>query len=77
LRRQEFLPYCNPNTMKYVLQNMLTNKFHAAKYDSPLLLLANHFVPTILKKYGQKVKENFSNLKIIFTQSYSRIFQMF
>ena len=76
-RRQDFLPYCNPAVMKYVVQNMLSNKFHAAKYDSPLQLLANYFVPTLLKKYGPEIKTDLSKLKNIFMQSYSRIYQIF
>ena len=76
-RRQEFLPYCNPNIMRYVITNMLNNKFHAAKYDTPLALLANYFIPTLLLKYSSKVKESPQNLKILFSQSYARIFQLF
>ena len=77
MRRQDFLPYCDPNIMKYVIQNMLSNKFHASKHDSPLQLLANYFVPTLLKKYGPEIKNNSSKLRNIFMQSYSRIYQLF
>lgn len=76
-RRQKFFPFCNPATMKYVAQNMLSKKFHAAKYESPLQLIANHFVPTILKKYGTEIKNDLAKLKVLFMQSYSRIYQIF
>lgn len=76
-RRQEFLPFCNPNVMKYVTQNMLSNKFHAAKHDTPLSLLANYFVPSLLKKYGDAVKNDPMKLKVLFSQAYTRIFQLF
>lgn len=56
---------------------MLSNKFHAAKYDSPLQLIANHFVPSILRKYSDGIKTDLSKLKILFMQSYSRIYQIF
>lgn len=77
-RRSEFLPYCNPNVMQYVLNNMLSNKFHAAKFDTPLALLTNHYVPTILQKYSDRVRTGDpKELKVIFSQSYGRIFQLF
>lgn len=76
-RRQEFIPYCNPNVMRYVITNMLNNKFHASKYDTPLALLANYFVPSLLKKYEDVVKSDPSKLKVIFSQAYTRIFQLF
>lgn len=76
-RRQMFLPYCNPNVMKYVIMNMLNNKFHAAKYDTPLALMGNYFVPTLLEKYGQVAKTDPLKLKTLFSQAYTRIFQLF
>lgn len=63
--------------MRYVIQNMLSNKFHASKHDSPLSLLANYFVPTLLQKYAPDIKTDPAKLKNIFMQSYSRIYQIF
>ena len=62
----DILPYCNPNIMRYVIQNMLSNKFHASKHDSPLSLLANYFVPTLLQKYAPEIKTDPAKLKNIF-----------
>lgn len=77
-RRQDFFPFCNPATMKYVIQNMLSNKFLTSKYDSPLQLISNYFVPTILQSYGEKVKtEDPNELKRLFSQAYSRVYQIF
>lgn len=63
--------------MKYVINNMLNNKFHASKYDSPLTLLANYFTATIIKKYGPEIKKDINKTKNLFMQSYSRIRQLF
>ena len=52
--------------MRYVIQNMLSNKFHASKHDSPLSLLANYFVPTLLQKYAPEIKTDPAKLKNIF-----------
>lgn len=76
-RRQEFIPYCNPSIMRYVTTTMLSGKFHAAKYDTPLALLANYFVPQLLTKYSDIIKTDHIKLKYFFSQSYSRIFQLF
>jgi len=69
--------YCNPNIMRYVINNMLSQKFHASKYDNPLSLISNYFVPTLLQKYGPVVKKDPTKLKNLFSQSWGRIYQLF
>lgn len=76
-RRQEFIPYCNPAVMRHVISNMVSNKYHVSKHDSPINLLANLFVPTIIAKYGPEIKNNDDKIKNLFMQSYARIYQLF
>lgn len=77
-RRQEFIPHCNINVMRYVVKNMLSKKYHIAKHDTPLDLLGNLFAPTLLTKYGTTILEGIGiGLKKLFMQNYSRIYQIF
>ena len=76
-RRQEFLPFCNKPVMEYVIQNMLTGKFLATKFPTPYHLLVRHFLPTLKSKYVPEIKKDNFKLKAIFSQAYSRIYQVF
>ncbi len=76
-RKSEFLNYCDVRVMKYVITHMLSQKHKFAVYDSPLSLISNYFVPTLIKKYGPEVMKDEKKLKILFSQSWSRVRQMF
>ena len=76
-RKAEFFRYCNPDIMKYVVNHLVSKKFLVSKYDSPLSLIKDYFVPTILSKYGEKVKRDYSFTKHVFSQCWQRIRQIF
>ena len=72
-----FIPYCNPDTMRYVVAN-LSGKYYARKYDTPMTMIVQHFVPTLLATYSAKMDED-SNFwsKRMFDQSFVRLEQLF
>jgi len=78
-RREKYMPvYCDPKIMAYVISNM-NKKYITAKFDSPLFMLKDYFVPTLLKKYTSNILRNPGNnegLKRIFEQSWARIVQL-
>lgn len=76
-RKSKYLPYCDPKIMKYVISNMMSNKYHLTKYDTPLNLISEYFVPTIIKKYGPEILRNPNKLYNCFQQCYGRINQLF
>jgi len=76
-RKSEFFKYCNPDIMRYVIDHMVSKKFLVSKYDSPLSLIKDYFVPTILSKYGDKVKRDYTYTKYVFSQCWQRIRQIF
>ena len=78
-RKEKFIRYCDEKTMNYVVANM-SKKFVITKYDGPLFLLKDYFVPTLLKKYSQQIKTDPAGrlgLRRLFEQSWSRIRQIF
>jgi len=75
-RRQLYIPHCNPDVMRYVVAN-LSGKYWARKHDSPMLMIMNHYVPTLLKKYADDVKKDSSKTKRLWDQCWGRIRQIF
>ena len=76
-RKRTFFRYCDPKVMNYVVNNMMTRRHHMNKYDSPISLLKDYFVPSILKKYAPEIQQDIGKLKRLFEQCYGRIFQLF
>ena len=76
-RKTRYLKFCDKNVMKYVVSNMCNNRHLFAKFDSPLSLLKDHFVPTLLKKYGPMASRDPKKLQALFSQSWVRINQIF
>ncbi len=76
-RKKDFIQFCDVKTMNYVITHMVSRKHAVSKYDSPMNLLANYFVPTLLKKYGPMIKRKPEDTKRLFMQSWSRIRQLF
>jgi hypothetical protein len=76
-RKVKFLQYCNKDIMNYVTNYMCNKKHLANKHATPFELIQNHFVPTLLEKYGNEVRSNSTNLKKLFEQAFSRIRQLF
>jgi len=76
-RKSHFFKYCDKRIMKYVISNMLTNRHVLSKYENPVSLLKDYFVPTILSKYGPEIKTDISKLKRLFEQCFARVRQIF
>lgn len=75
-RRTYHIPFCDPDTMKYVVAH-LSKKSYFKKFDAPIIMLINHFTPTLLKKYGDQMKRNSDVMKHYFDQAYTRLRQLF
>lgn len=76
-RKVRYLKFCDKRIMKYVTTHMVTKKHGVSKYDSPISLLHDYYVPTLYAKYGPEIKRNPIKLKALFEQMYSRINQLF
>ena len=78
-RKAKFFPkWCDKKIMKYVTSHMLTNRHLFAKFDSPLSMIRDHFMPTLLKKYGSEmIKDPKKYTKRIIEQSWGRVHQQF
>jgi hypothetical protein len=76
-RKSKFFKYCDKRIMKYVISNELTNRHVLSKYENPVSLLKDYFMPTILKKYGPEINRDISKLKRLFEQSWARVRQIF
>ena len=76
-RKTNFLKWCDPNVMKYVVSHMCTKRHLFAKYDDPFSLLKNYFVPGLLTKYSPRIKETPAiNLQKFFSQAWGRLHQL-
>lgn len=76
-RKSHFFKFCDKRVMKYVIANMLTNRHHTSKFENPVTLLKDHFVPTILEKYAPEVRNDIVKLKRLFEQTFARVVQIF
>lgn len=75
-RKTKYIPYCNIETMRYVIAN-LSGKFYARKYDSPLLMISDKFSPTLVEKYKEQILRDSKQTKRLFDQAFGRIRQLF
>ena len=75
-RRIHFMQYCNPEVMRYVIAN-LSKKYLARNYDTPIAMILQHFVPSLLEKYGKRIERNSLETKTLFSQSWCRLEQIF
>ena len=76
-RKSHFFKYCDKRIMKYVVGNMMTNRHKFSKYENPVTLLKDYFVPTIYTKYAPEIKADIGKLKRLFEQSFARVRQIF
>jgi hypothetical protein len=76
-RKVRYIKYCDKKIMRYVTTHMVTKKHSVSKYDSPISLLHDYYVPTLTKKYGPEIVRNPIKLKRLFEQMFSRINQLF
>jgi hypothetical protein len=76
-RKYVYIKYCDKRIMNYVVNHMVNKKHNVANYDTPLALLKDYFIPTLLKKYQPEILKDSLRLKQLFMQSWVRIDQMF
>ena len=76
-RKVRYIKYCDKKIMRYVTTHMVTKKHSVSKYDSPISLLHDYYVPTLTKKYGPEIQRQSIKLKRLFEQMFSRINQLF
>lgn len=76
-RKAKYIKFCDKRVMNYVVTHMVNNKHLVAKYDSPMTLLKEYFVPTLLAKYRDNIVRDPYWLRQLFMQSWGRIDQMF
>jgi len=76
-RKYVYIKYCDKRVMNYVVNHMVNKKHNVSKYDNPLALLKDYFVPTLLKKYKEEINKDAFRLRQLFMQSWARIDQMF
>lgn len=76
-RKYVYIKYCDKRVMNYVVNHMVNKKHNVAKFDSPLALMKDYFVPTLLKKYRSEILKDVFRLRQLFMQSWARIDQMF
>jgi anaerobic ribonucleoside-triphosphate reductase len=76
-RKYVYIKYCDKRIMNYVVNHMVNKKHNVANYDTPLALIKDYFVPTILNKYRPEILKDVNRLKQLFMQSWARIDQMF
>lgn len=71
------IKYCDADTMAYVTNVMMNNKFKAKLYSSPFEMICEYFTPTIFDFYSKTVIANSTETKRLFEQCYARIKQIF
>lgn len=76
-RKYAYIKYCDKRVMAYVINHMVNKKHNVAKYDSPLALMKDYFVPTLMKKYRPEIAKDAFRLRQLFMQAWARIDQMF
>lgn len=76
-RKVRYIKFCDKKIMKYVTTHMVTKKHSVSKYDSPISLLHDYYIPTLTTKYGPEIKRSSIKLKRLFEQMFSRINQLF
>jgi hypothetical protein len=76
-RKSHFFKFCDKRIMKYVVSHMLTNRHVLSKYENPVSLLKDYFVPTILEKYTPEIDKDIFKLKRLFEQCFARVRQIF
>ena len=76
-RLSNAIKFCDTDTMDYVTMYMGTNRHLFRKFNTPMQLIMEHFVPTMYKKYAPMVKTDTDKLKLLFNQTYNRLHQVF
>jgi hypothetical protein len=76
-RKYAYIKYCDKRVMKYVVAHLVNKKHNVTKFDSPLALLKDYYVTTLMKKYRPEIAKDVYRLRQLFMQSWARIDQLF
>jgi len=76
-RKYAYIKYCDKKVMAYVISHMVNKKHNVAKFDTPLALVRDYFVPTLMKKYRPEIAKDVYRLRQLFMQCWARIDQMY
>lgn len=76
-RKYAYIKYCDKRVMNYLVNHMVNKKHNVSKFDSPLALMKDYFVPTLMKKYRPEIAKDVYRLRQLFMQAWARIDQMF
>jgi len=76
-RKSKFLKFCDKRIMKYVVSHMCNKRHLFARYDGPMSLLKDYYVPTLMKTYADQVKRDPKKLQRVLEQAWGRIHQQF
>lgn len=76
-RKYAYIKYCDKRVMRYVVAHLVNKKHNVTKFDSPLSLLKDYYVPTLMKKYRPEIAKDIFRLRQLFMQSWGRIDQLF
>jgi len=76
-RKYAYIKYCDKRVMNYVVSYLVNKKHNVTKFDSPLSLLKDYYIPTLMKKYRPEITRDVYRLRQLFMQSWARIDQLF
>jgi hypothetical protein len=76
-----FIPFCQPDVMRYVTSNMMRKSYSANKYDNPLQLLRMAYIEpqgsSIPKRYFQRMYDDSSKSIEMIDAAWKRVRQLF
>ncbi len=76
-RKAKYLKFCDKRVMNYVVTHMVNNKHLISKYESPLNLIKEYFIPTLLSKYSSEILKDPYRMRQLFMQIWVRVDQIF
>jgi len=76
-RRHRYIKFCDPDTMAYVISNMMNKQYIPTKFNTPYEMIAAHFAKTMTKKYSSYIKRDIKLSKLVINQTHARIQQLF
>jgi hypothetical protein len=76
-RKYAYIKYCDKRVMAYLVNHMVNKKHNVARFDTPLALMKDYFVPTLMKKYRPEIAKDVYRLRQLFMQCWARVDQMF
>ena len=76
-RKIKDLKGCNTKGLAYVIERMKKNLYMAHLYDTPYKLLKDYFVPRLLEKHANQLRDEHPWIKMLFMQSCALIHQLY